>query len=154
MVTHPVIMMFIRPVYGIWNGYLVIGTSSKVIEECLATARGERPSIVQNERVQREAIIPKGPVASASFKDLTTLGTDIAQVFNAMAFISAFIPNEPEAKPIRGIFGILGKLGPVAEKIDFMRSTSSVCTFDGREWRCEKVINYRSPTIQTAPVSE
>jgi hypothetical protein len=154
MVTHPVIMMFFRPVYGISNGYLVIGTSSKAIEECLATARGEHPSVVQNERVQREALIPKGPVASASFKDLSTLGTDIAQVFNAMGFISAVMPNQPETKPIRGIIGILGKLGPVAEKIDFIRSSSSVATFDGRAWRCKTVTNYRSPTTETAPVSK
>lgn len=150
MVTHPVVMMFLRPVYGISNGYLVIGTSSKAIEMCLATARGEHPSVAQNERVLREALIPEGPVASTSFQDLTTLGRDIAQVLNAVGFVSAFIPNKPELKPIRGVIAILGKLGPVAEKIDFFQSSSGVSTFDGRVCRSKTVTNYRSPTTQPA----
>ncbi len=151
LVTHPVVAMFLRPVYGVAEGYLIIGTSSKAIEACLATARGDHPSVTRNERVLSEALIPKGPVASSSFQDLTTLGRDIAQVFNAMGLVSAFIPNQPELKPVRGAIGILGKLGPVAEKIDFIQSSSSVSTFDGRAWRSKTVTNYRSPTTQTAP---
>lgn len=151
MVTHPIVMMFLRPVYGVKDGYLLIGTSSKAIEACLATARGERPSVSTNERVQKEAILPTGPVASASFQDLSTLGRDIAQLLNAAAFISALIPDQPEMRPVRGALGIVGKLGPVAEKIDFIRSNSTMSTFDGKAWHSKSVTTYREPKPETAP---
>lgn len=145
MVTHPLVAMFIRPVYGVADGYLIVGTSSQAIEACLATSRGERPSVAQNDRVQREGVIPKGAVASASFSDLTTLGRDIAQVLSMLGMFSAMIPDEPEARPVKAMIGIAGKLAPVAMKIDFLQSTSSATTFDGKAWHTKSVINYRPP---------
>ncbi|MEP0843157.1 MAG: hypothetical protein HRF43_10655 [Phycisphaerae bacterium] len=149
-VTHPLVAMFLRPVYGVAEGYLIIGTSSEAIAACLATSRGERPSVARNERVQREGVVPAGPVASASFQDLSGVGKSVAQVLGMMSMFSAMIPDEPDSRPVKGLIGILGKLAPVAMKIDFLQSTSSATTFDGRAWRSRSVINYRPPPAEAA----
>lgn len=145
MVTHPMVAMFLHPVYGMAEGYLVIGSSPEAVQACLATARGERPSVTQNERVNREGILPKGPVTSADFADMTNLGRDIGQVLGLMGMVSAMIPDQPDTKPIRGLLGMVGKLSPVAMKLNFFVSQSSVTTFEKNAWRIRKVMNYREP---------
>ncbi len=43
--------------------------------------------------------------------------------------------TEPEAqKAIGMVCGILGKLAPVVEAIDFYDSSAAVTTFDGKAW--------------------
>lgn len=148
-VTHPFVAMFIHPVYGVAEGYLIVGSSPAAIQTCLATAKGEHPGVSKNERVTREGLIPKGPVASASFTDLTQLGREIAQGLGAVGMVAAMIPNQPETQPIRGVFGILSKLSPVAMKLDFFVSESSVTTFQKNAWHTRTVMNYREPKAKT-----
>ncbi len=144
-VTHPMLAMFLQPVYGVADGYLIIGTSPQAVDACLATARGERPSVVENERVVSEGLIPKGPVYSASFADMTKLGQNIAQMLGMMGMVSAMIPQQPELKPVKSLIGIAGRLAPVAMKLDFFVSQSAVCTFDGKAWHVRQVTNYSPP---------
>lgn len=150
MVTHPMVAMFLHPVYGVADGYLVIGSSPEAVQTCLATARGEHPSVTKNERVTREGLLPKGAVTAADFADMTNMGRDIAQVIGMMGMVSAMIPDQPDTKPIRGIFGMLGKLSPVAMKLNFFVSESSVTTFEKNAWHVRKVMNYREPKPTTA----
>src|SRR3972149_4526432 len=106
----------------------MIGSSGEAIQTCLATARGEHASVAKNERVLREGLVPKGPVTSAGFQDMTNLGKGIAKVLSMGGMISAMIPAQPDTKPIKGIIGIAGKLAPVAMKLNFFVSTSSITT--------------------------
>ncbi|MBP7933576.1 MAG: hypothetical protein KA354_02905 [Phycisphaerae bacterium] len=157
MVTHPMVAMFLHPVYGTAEEHLVIGSSSEAIQTCLATARGEHPSVIKNERVTREGLVPKGAVTSADFADMTNMGRDVAQVLGVMGMVSAMIPDRPDTKPIRGIFGMVSKLGPVAMKLNFFVSQSSATTFEKNAWHIRKVINYREPkptTAESAALSE
>lgn len=142
-VTHPLVALFLRPVYGVAEGYLIIGSSPGAVEACLATARGDRPSVARNERVNREGLIPKGPVTSASFSDMTSLGRNLAGMLGGLGMASAMIPAEQDTKPIKGLIGILGKLAPVAMQLDFFQSKSSVTTFRENAWHTRSVINYK-----------
>ena len=59
--------------------------------------------------------------------------------------LSASVP-EPEAqKAIAVVCGILGKLAPVVEAIDFYDSYSAVSTFDGKAWHVRSVTHYVPP---------
>ena len=73
--------------------------------------------------------------------------------------VIAGIPEDkPEAAKVKTIFrsvlGILMKLGPVLQKIDFYSSESSMKTYDGESlMRKESVVTYkppRPPAEQTA----
>ena len=67
-----------------------------------------------------------------------------------MGMVSAMIPDQPDTKPIRSIFGMLGKLSPVAMKLNFFVSESSVTTFEKNAWHVRKVMNYREPKPASA----
>lgn len=145
-ITHPMVaMMGIRMVYGFSDDWLVIGSSPSAVNKCLLAGNGKRPTIASNPRFQKEGIVPTGAVASASFKDLSSLGQELGSALMGMSFASAMIPDEPKTKPIKSLFGILGRLGPAVAQIDFFSSESSATTFDGKAWRTKAVVTYRNP---------
>ena len=141
-------------VWGTAEGHLVFGSSADAVALCLETARGKHPDIRQNDRAMKEAILPEGAFTSLSFTDQRHLGREIQEGLGVAAMITgmmgAFVPDR-EAKPVLArISALIGKLAPVAEKIDFYKSKASVTTFDGRAWRTRQVTHYFSPEERAA----
>ena len=154
-ITHPIIaMQGLKFLVGVVGDQLVISNSSAGINACLATAAGKAPSIASNERFKKEGLTPKGPVCSASFSDLSKLGQQLGTVFFMVGMAGQMIPDEPETRPIKAIIGILGRLSPAINKIDFFSSSASVVTFDGQAWSTEQVLNYKpTPPPTSAPAT-
>ncbi len=154
-ITHPMMMMFFRPVVGVKGDWLMIGSSADPINKCLAVAQGKAPSILSSKRFQREGLAPKGPVLSCSFKDTSNMGQELGTlagmvgVFGGMA--TTPIPDDkPEGRRlkqlIQKLMGVATKLGPILQKIDFYSSEASTCTYDGElTIRTEKVVTYKAP---------
>jgi hypothetical protein len=133
---------------------LIFGTSADAIALCLATARGEHPGILENERFVAEGIIPDGPFVTLSMTDRRGPGKDVAASFTTAAMvagmISASVP-EPKLRPVIGkVASMVGKLGPLVAKIDFYKSVASETTFDGQQWRSRSVTHYLSPQERAA----
>ncbi len=159
-VTHPLMMMFMRPVIGVKNDWLMIGSSGGAINKCLAVAAGKAPSIRDNKRFQEEGLMPQGPAMAVSFSDMSNLGQELGAFVGFVGMIggmvSASIPSDnPEAakgkQMMQKTMGIVMKLGPVLQKLDFFSSRSSVCTYDGKlDLRLRSVITYK----QSSPPSE
>ncbi len=158
-VTHPFIMVFIRPVIGVKDEWLIIGSSPAAINKCLDVAAGKAPSILQNERFREEGLIPKGPVSAVSFKDMSRMGEEMSEVVGilgmGMGMASASLPDTHKTQEIKVVLQklspIVMKLGPVLQKIDFYSSQSSVTTFDGPLiMRTEKVVTYKPPLPKEA----
>lgn len=162
-ITHPMVMMWgVTLAIGVDQDWLMIGSAAGV-ERCLAVAAGKAPSILTNERFREEGLVPKGPVSSCSFSDLSNLGQDLAMgvgmasMFGNMAV--AGMPqngeDERQAKAVlQGIFGILTRLTPVLQQIDFFSSSSSLCTRDGLNYHTEAVTAYKPPTkVKASPTS-
>ena len=153
-VTHPALAMYLRPVIGVKDGWLFIGTSVDAINKCLAVAAGEKPSIMANERFQKEGLIPDGPVWRASFTDLSTLGSRLGGIAATAGMASgialAAIPDEPGTHAPKRFFKTLVpiamKLGPILQTIDFYSSQSTVTTFDGSALRSNEVVTYKAQT--------
>lgn len=152
-ISHPMMMMFggLRPVFGIKDNWLILGTSAASINKCLATAKGTAPSVLKNERFTSEGVVPKGPICSASFTDLSNLGQELATVLASLGMAGIFMPPTPEVEPVRKVFNLLMKLGPVVQKLDFFSSESSVTTFKDLAWRTESVIAYKQPPPPPPP---
>jgi|GEM_PF-1888084 len=145
-------------VWGVSDGYLIVGSSADAIALCLETGRGNHPNIRQNSRAMAEAVVPAGEFAGVSLTDQRALGEEIAAGIGIASMVggmaSMAIPD-PEIKPLIGkIAGILGKLTPVAQKIDFIKSTASCTTFDGRIFRTEMKTHYVSPEERVSLRSE
>lgn len=155
-VTHPLAMMFLRPVIGVKDEWLMIGTSAGAINNCLDVAAGKAPSIRRNERFQAEGLIPDGSARAVSFTDTSTLGQELGAFVGMVGMfggmVSAAIPsdqpdNAKVGQMVQKTMGIVMKLGPVMQKLDFFSSKSSVSTYDGAlDFRTKSVVTYRAPS--------
>jgi len=141
-------------VCGVTDGYLMIGTSAEATALCLATAAGEHPSVRKNAQLMSEAVVPKGAFSSISFTDKRGMGNDIKQILGALGMMGGMammaVPDPQAQQAITKATGILMKLGPVAQKIDFYKSSAQYTTFSGQEWRSYSVTNYQSPAERVA----
>ncbi len=147
-VTHPICAAFLNPVYGVWRDWLIVGTSEPAVAAVIATAKGEQRNIATSQRFKREGLAPKGPASAVSFSDLRKIGEEIGRMLDSVLLIGTMaqmIPDERAGKVFKSLLLMVGKLGPVARKVDFLLSQASVTTFDGKSWRTRSVMNYREP---------
>ena len=57
-------------VWGVADGWLILGTSADAVATCLETAAGKHPNIRSNDRVMSEALLPEGPFTSVTFTSM------------------------------------------------------------------------------------
>ncbi len=160
-VTHPLLAMMFRPVIGVYEDWLILGTSAAGINACLAVASGNAPSIATNERFIREGLSPAGDVRSVSFKNTSNWGSDAAKTvtmigaFGPMALAGVPEENAEQRKVkamITNLLGFAAKVGPVLQMIDFYSSEASVSVYDGdRTLRCESLVTYKKTTAPPKP---
>ena len=159
-VTHPMMMMMLKPVIGVKDEWLIVGTSAEAINKCLAVAGGDAPSIMENKRFREDGLIPKGPVRSASFTDTTNFGQELGAALGVIGMVggmaTASMPDQPEdarqAKRIaQTMLSTMMKLSPVLQKLDFYSSESAVTTVDGLVMRQERVVTYKGPPSPGTP---
>jgi len=145
-INSPMMMMAggLRPVFGFTGDWMMIGTSSSAVNKCLKTASGEAPSVLKNERFTSEGMVPRGPVSSASFKDLSNLAHEMTQMMMGFALMGAFVQANPDMQPVGKVLQILTKLGPVVQHLDFFSSQSSISRVEGPVWRTDSVITYKA----------
>lgn len=152
-ITHPMLAMLIQPVIGVHDGWLMVASSPAALNQCLAVAAGEAPSIRKNERFAAEGIIPEGAVSSASFGNTSRRGEELADALGMVGFVAGLLPmikvnaNDGEDSEAMGLLQkllpLVAKLGPILREIDFYSSESAVSTFDGSAWRDRQVTVYK-----------
>ncbi len=157
-ITHPMMAMFLRPLVGVNGDWLIIATSTGAVNKCLDVAAGKTASVSKNERFVREGLVPKGAVHAASFRDTSQFGNELgggaamAGMIGGMAAagMGKEVPTEVKTA-IQSALGIVMKLGPVLQKIDFYSSEASMTTYDGeRTLRTESVTTYKQPAATEA----
>lgn len=156
-INHPFIGMvgLKEPTIGVKNGVLFFASSPKVIELALDTAAGKSENFSKNERFLKEGLPPASNVVSLSFSDTTELGKNIGQGLRMAPMFAQMAGPEMGKNPaMKAIFGILGKLGPVFDKLDFLLSTAEQSTFDGKVIKGKSVTNYREPPVEKAPATQ
>jgi hypothetical protein len=156
-VTHPMMMMVggFAPVFGVAEGNLIIGSSSKSVVTILKTAQGKLPNITKSKQFQEEALAPKGgTLDSISFTDERKFGDELQQGLGAMSMglgiVTMMVQSQDIPPPVqnlcKAIPPILAKLGPVAGKLNFYQSSARYTTFDGKGWLTREVQNYKDPS--------
>lgn len=139
---------------GVANGYLVLGTPADAVALCLATGAGEHPRVTKNERVMAEALVPKGPVTCISYTDERKFGTQLATALGMISMSGQMatmaIPNPQAQRLVGKLMGIVGKLGTIATKLDFYKSSASATTFDGKVFSTHSVTHYINPETRSA----
>jgi hypothetical protein len=157
---HPLLGMFmLRPVLGVYEDWLVIGSGAPAVNRCLAVARGLAPSIRVNPRFRAEGLIPDGPVQGASFADLSRLGEELAHAVSIFGMVGptflSGMSGHPEAREIhqvlQRVYTALLKCVPALRELDFFSSQASVSTCEGPLLRTTSVITYRRPPPRVPP---
>lgn len=148
-IVHPMLGMIgiTRPTLGVVDGYVMFGSSPKIIEQSLAVAAGNAPSFAKSERFLKEGVPPTGNVISIAFSDTSKTGEQIGQALQ-MAPMAAMMPPMSGffAQPGAGqILRIISKLGPIVRKLDFLLSSASVTSRQGNTLVTKSVTNYRQP---------
>lgn len=135
---------------GVHDGWLVIGSSGSAVLLCQATAAGEHANVLANERLMSRALVPEGPTHLVSFADHRGDAKQSGAILRGVAMmggmVSASIPDPKAQKAIGAVCGIVAKLAPVVEAIDFYDSSATVTTFDGKAWHSRSVTHYVPPT--------
>jgi Flp pilus assembly protein TadD len=141
-------------VWGVSDGFLILGSSADAIVLCLDAAHGEHPRLRQNESAMKEALLPDKPFISAAMNDKRGDSVEAATSMTTAAMMSSmFTAGIGDAKArllVTKIMGMLGKIAPVVRKIDFYKSAASYTTFDGKMWYTREVTRYLSPEERKA----
>jgi len=162
VVTHPMLAMVARPVVGVKDDWLVIAKSAATVDRCFAVAAGDAPSILKNERFRKGGLIPDGPVRSLSFEDLSNRGNEWGGAAAAAGMMGGMavgmMPPEvpPEARQlVQGVMGIVSKLAPVLQQIDFYSAQASRSVMEGElGFRTQTVVTYKRSSPDAGTVSD
>ncbi|MBI1827341.1 MAG: hypothetical protein HY287_13505 [Planctomycetes bacterium] len=152
-ITHPMLAMMMKPVIGVHEEWLMIGTNAAALDKCIEVAARRSPSIAENPRFKEEGLIPKDAVRSVSFKDTSKFGQELGMaagmigMFGGMG-LASMPDNSSEEKHAKQIatsgLSMLTKLAPVLQKINFFSSEASMSSYDGKlTLKTESVCTYK-----------
>ncbi len=137
---------FGRPVYGVKDGKLFIGSGPEVVTMALESGAGSRPNFSQNERFKKEGLPLPERATSMQFTDLSRLGEELSQAFAVTGIMQMFMPPEAAKDPmVVSVMSVLTKIGRVVKTLDYFSSSCSVTTFDGKVSVTKTVTNYQEP---------
>lgn len=153
-VAHPMIAMMgmKAPTLGIKDGWLMFGSSTEVLGQTFEVAAGKGENFSANERYQKEGVPVTDKVTAFSFTDQTRMGEELGQALQLMTMGirmggGAEISRNPA---VSSALTMLGKVGKVLKTLDFLQSSSSASTFDGKEVVTRSIWNYREPPAKAA----
>lgn len=154
-VVIPALAMFglNKPTFGIKNGMLYLASSPEMVVKVLDVASGSGENVGANERFQKEGIQPKGDVVSVSFSDLTKLGETLGQLLQMAPMISMMVPDIAKEPVAQAALSMLGKVGRVVRKLDFLQSSATCTTVEGSALVTRSVTTYREPPVKEKPAS-
>lgn len=135
---------------GVDDGWLIAADSASTLRLMRATAAGEHADLRTNAALMHAALLPDAPALSVSFTDHGDDAAAAAAVLRMIAMMGgmagAAIPDPDARQALSRAFGMLARLAPVVEAIDFYDSSAAWTTFDGRAWRTRSVTRYVPPT--------
>jgi hypothetical protein len=159
-VTHPLMgMVGLKALtVGVHEGWLFIGSDVKVVSRALEVGSGKGENFSANERFQKEGLAPGKRVGQLSFRDETKTGEQLGQALEMLPGLQLLpVPGLAEMfrnPRVQFAVDVLAKLGRAFKKLDFLLSSASVTTFDGKRHTSKAVMNYREPRSSAAPVAE
>jgi hypothetical protein len=139
------------PTLGVKDGWLWFGSSPEVVARSMAVASGSEENFSKNERFQKEGLPLGDQLVSMSFKDTTQWGEQVGAALGMVSMVSMFAPDVAKHPPVQALLSTVGKLGRVVRKVDFLLSSASQSTFDGRVLATTAIVNYREPPVIEKP---
>lgn len=142
---HPMLaIMRAKPVLGIYDDWLVLGSSPQAVNKCIATSKGLCSSIRKSARFCEKGLPIRGHVNSVAFADQSRFGESLAAGC-MMANVFASIPvDTQELQPLKFAFRMASRLGPVFAQFNFFDSTAATFSFDGDVGVGRSIVTYKA----------
>ncbi len=157
-IVMPLLAMFglKSPTIGIQDGWLFAASSPDIVATSLQVAAGEAESFAQNEQFQRDGIPPAENVIRLSFSDLRDMGKELGQALQMLPamirFADASGGGQLAKQPgVDTVLRVLTKVGRVAPEFNFLQSSCTQSTFDGRRIATQTITTYCEPPLPPAP---
>lgn len=148
-VNMPMLMMIPgmgSPTLGVHDGWMVLGSKPKIIEQAFKVGRGEVPSFRENERFKKEGVDPRDKVLSLTFTDLTGWSDQTAQMLGMVSMVGMFGGPELAQNPgVQLLTRLSSKLQKVVREVNFLQSSSAQSYREGEQVRTTTIVNYREP---------
>jgi hypothetical protein len=133
------------PTLGVAEQQLFFGTNEQAIATALATANGRQKNFEHNERFKQEGLEVPSEATYVSFTDQTKLGEQLSAALQMAPMLTFMVPELGQSPLGRTLVGAAAKLGRVVSEFNFLQSTCTVTTFDGKVDYTKQVVNYREP---------
>lgn len=141
----------VKPTFGVKDGWLFLASSPTAVTLALDTGAGKSDNITKNERFKKEGIAPASGAVSVSYSDLTQFGEQMGQMLAMVPMVSMFSPEIGKDPVASSVLSMIGKVGRVVKKLDFLQSKASQTTFDGKTISVKTIVNYREPPAPITP---
>ncbi len=149
VITHPQIMMFgMKFIVGVKDGWLFFGLSEDAVSKSLATARGDHPSIRENEGFAKRSLEIGDGVTMVKYQDMSNMGQELAAAVAMASFFGGMSASQPGTPPQVGkIFNLIGRLSGPLQQINFLDSTVSVAHSHTDYIRTTTVTAYKESVV-------
>jgi len=139
------IMPFIQPVFGFAGEYFVMASSEGGLNAYLTFLREEKPGILENEAFTSLGLKLPERLHAVSFKDAGAASREVAQILSMSGMFAGMMPASPETLIVRRVVGLLPRLAPVINAMDFLGYQAWVkgCDSEAGYSRTTKVTTYR-----------
>ncbi len=127
-------------VLGVARGWLFIATDPVGVTRCLAVAQGKAKSISTDALHKANGLAGPRAVAAASFVRFRHLDRDLGGWLGMAGLIGKALPDQPALDGTRALLSLLGRLRQPITTLDFLECSSSVTTFDGRQWKTRSLV--------------
>ena len=168
-IVMPLLTMFglKSPTIGVKDGWLFAASSPDIIATTLQVGAGEAESFAQNEQFIRDGIPPAENVIRLSFTDLRNVGKELGQALQmgpaVIRYLDMMAGGGQMAKQpgVDTALRVLTKVGRIAPEFNFLQSSCTQSTFDGRTIATQSIMTYceppappARPTTKPAPKEE
>lgn len=134
-----------RPLYGLRDGQFILSNGPEVVTASLQAAAGEAETFEKNERYVAEGLPLPDKMVAFSFADLSSLGDQLGQMLSMVGLVRMMAPEVAQDPVANSMLAMITKLGNVARKLDFFKSSCAVKTFEKNIERTVTVTHYQEP---------
>jgi hypothetical protein len=139
------IMPFMQPVFALMGDHLVFATSEPGLKKYAAFLEDGSSNILDNNDFKALELGVPPVIQSISFEDVGATYKEMGQFLAMSGMFTMMIPPEPETKVLKKFMGLLPRLAPVIQALDYQgyKASFDVVDYEHGVSKSRKVMTYR-----------
>ncbi|MHC4944484.1 MAG: hypothetical protein ACYTG7_15820 [Planctomycetota bacterium] len=139
------VMPFMQPVFGLMGNHLVLASSEGALKKYAAFLEDGGPNILENKSFRDLELGVPTVIQSISFEDVGASYKELGQFLAMSGMFTMMIPPEPETRVLKKVLGLLPRLSPVIQALDYQgyKASFEVVDYEHGVSKSRKVMTYR-----------